>query len=260
MTVCCSHNRCPDRPRRFLRRFRNRPWYCNQCGRLWVTVGHGVQHPDGGMWWEWKDLTVADPTPPSRITLAPTAGEQTLTNKLVVTPGTPITVSAPGPAPGITLTNRATGITTVNGVLVADAGPPIGLYQVSLGRLWLTRAGTEGEQRWRKATDDRDTTRFRVTANIYPHRSAEKTIAVCTWTGTRQQITEMAQEYALDTDNPLLHMEIGTVEVLPENRTPLVHNHGPEEGRGLACRERTVDGRQVGACLPDAPTYREDDL
>lgn len=35
--VCCKHNRCPDRPLYLLRRFRNRPWRCDQCGRLWVT-------------------------------------------------------------------------------------------------------------------------------------------------------------------------------------------------------------------------------
>lgn len=28
-----------------------------------------------------------------------------------------------------------------------------------------------------------------------------------------------------------------------------VHNHGPEEGPGLACNERRVDGRLVGACM-----------
>jgi len=37
VTVCCKHNRCPDRPRRWLRRFVSRPWYCPQCGRLWIT-------------------------------------------------------------------------------------------------------------------------------------------------------------------------------------------------------------------------------
>lgn len=37
MTVCCKHNRCPDRPIYRLKRFLNRPWRCDQCGRLWVT-------------------------------------------------------------------------------------------------------------------------------------------------------------------------------------------------------------------------------
>lgn len=29
----------------------------------------------------------------------------------------------------------------------------------------------------------------------------------------------------------------------------LVHNHGPEEGRGLDCPERMVDGLLLGACM-----------
>lgn len=33
-----------------------------------------------------------------------------------------------------------------------------------------------------------------------------------------------------------------------------VHSHGPDEGAGMACRERWVDGRLIGACLPDAVT------
>ncbi len=34
-----------------------------------------------------------------------------------------------------------------------------------------------------------------------------------------------------------------------------VHSHGPEEGAGMACRERWVDGRLIGACLPDAANF-----
>lgn len=137
MTVCCEHNRCPDRPRRWLGRFRNRPWFCDQCGRLWVTV------PKGGwdfQWWEWKDLTEPPdwlkPKPFPPVRLAPTVEDQTLTNK------------------------------EVRHASWADAGPPIGLY---------------------------------------PRK-------------------------------------------LP------VHNHGPEEGAGLACPERRVGGRLVGACLDDGPS------
>ena len=29
-----------------------------------------------------------------------------------------------------------------------------------------------------------------------------------------------------------------------------VHNHGAEEGPGLACREAIIDGELVGACMP----------
>lgn len=82
-------------------------------------------------------------------------------------------------------------------------------------KLYLTRAGADGEQEWREA-DDTTPTKFRVTANVYPSPFAEKTCAVCTWTGTRFQIGEMAGEYADESDNPLLHMEIDTVEVLDE--------------------------------------------
>ena len=41
-------------------------------------------------------------------------------------------------------------------------------------------------------------------------------------------------------------------------RTPpsLVHNHGPEDGPGLGCPERRINGRLVGRCIkptdPDA--------
>jgi hypothetical protein len=31
--------------------------------------------------------------------------------------------------------------------------------------------------------------------------------------------------------------------------TQLVHNHGPEDGPGLACRERVIDGFLTGECL-----------
>lgn len=34
-----------------------------------------------------------------------------------------------------------------------------------------------------------------------------------------------------------------------EGRVHYVHNHGPEEGKGLACRERRVNGRLVGECV-----------
>lgn len=55
MIVCCPHNRCPDRPRRFLRRFRNRPWHCDQCGRLWVTRGIVTMVGDWGGW-SWQEV------------------------------------------------------------------------------------------------------------------------------------------------------------------------------------------------------------
>lgn len=59
MTVCCEHNRCPDRPRRWLRRFQNRPWFCDQCGRLWGTMPREGGE-EGDSWWEWRDLTLTN--------------------------------------------------------------------------------------------------------------------------------------------------------------------------------------------------------
>ena len=50
-------------------------------------------------------------------------------------------------------------------------------------------------------------------------------------------------------------------ERLPANSRPApVHNHGPEDGPGLSCRERRIDGRLVGDCVrPAAPTGEEAD-
>lgn len=40
----------------------------------------------------------------------------------------------------------------------------------------------------------------------------------------------------------------------PEGEKPhLVHNHGSEDGNGLACRERHIDGRLVGECIAPVP-------
>lgn len=82
--VCCEHQRCPDRPRWFLRRFRTRPWYCPQCGRLWVT--QAVSAYDSSFWC-WKDLTEPaqrlEPKPRYVVGSVPLAGEQTLINKEV---------------------------------------------------------------------------------------------------------------------------------------------------------------------------------
>ncbi|MBB5167108.1 ribosomal protein L37AE/L43A [Mycobacterium sp. AZCC_0083] len=54
MTVCCEHNRCPERPKRWLRRFRTRPWYCPQCEGLWVTEAKTVAWFDDI--WVWKEI------------------------------------------------------------------------------------------------------------------------------------------------------------------------------------------------------------
>lgn len=35
----------------------------------------------------------------------------------------------------------------------------------------------------------------------------------------------------------------------------LVHTHGPDEGDGLACNERVIAGRRIGACQSDPSTH-----
>lgn len=77
------------------------------------------------------------------------------------------------------------------------------------------RTGTDAEKRWQQA-DDRTPTKFRVTVKFYPSPFAAAPGGEATWTGTKAQVTEMAGEFADDMDNPLLHMEIDTVEVLDE--------------------------------------------
>lgn len=73
----------------------------------------------------------------------------------------------------------------------------------------------EALHRWRQA-DDTTPTRFRVTVKLYGSPFDDAPYSEATWQGTRFQIGEMAGEYADESDNPLLHMEIGTVEVLAD--------------------------------------------
>ena len=57
MTVCCEHNRCPQRPRWFLGRVLTRPWRCPECGRLWITKPvYRWMDFDG---YRWHDIGVA---------------------------------------------------------------------------------------------------------------------------------------------------------------------------------------------------------
>lgn len=55
--VCCEHNPCPDRPRFFLFKFRNRPWRCDQCGSMWVTAS---MSSEGGTAWWWEKVASDD--------------------------------------------------------------------------------------------------------------------------------------------------------------------------------------------------------
>lgn len=173
--VCCPCNRCPDRPTRWLRRFRNRPWYCPQCGRLWVTVRYDSW---GHLWWEWKQVTSTPPShgdPPSHgeVRSVPLAGEQTLTNKEVRPPVSP-------------------------GQSCCDCGHEKSLHQ-ALTMLENTRRG----------------------------RCLAASGCGC-------------ESYH-------------DINALYPARFP-VHNHGPEEGAGLACRESFVGGRLIGQCMQDKET------
>lgn len=40
----------------------------------------------------------------------------------------------------------------------------------------------------------------------------------------------------------------------------LVHNHGPEEGPGIACRERVINGVLVGDCMRKDTVSSIDDM
>lgn len=57
---------------------------------------------------------------------------------------------------------------------------------------------------------------------------------------------------ALNSGEPLQIVKdvAGTIRHVIELEDPSwnVHNHGPDEGRGTACREYHLNGRLVGAC------------
>ena len=69
------------------------------------------------------------------------------------------------------------------------------------------------ERRYREA-DEADTTRFRVTAKIFASVFDDTTDTVLVWEGTRGEIEALAAAYSETRDEPFLHMEIDTVEVL----------------------------------------------
>lgn len=211
----------------------NRPHFCTtadrdlplgsicrcECGRFWLrktVIGdYWVRSWVPVRWYhrtarrritEWKQQRRIRPIVQSIIA----AGEpQTLTNKTVqesIYAKLRDTVPGEGWQEG----DRPGGETPVQTVDEAHR-----LAVIDLDPNQFRRTGTDAERQWQQA-DDKTTTKFRVTANVYPSPFAEKTCAVATWTGTRFQIGEMAGEYADESDNPLLHMEIDTVEVLDE--------------------------------------------
>ncbi len=59
----------------------------------------------------------------------------------------------------------------------------------------------------------------------------------------------LMRELAADVANGSMML----VDILNQREKPAVHNHGPDEGEGLACREWLVDGILRGECLTPAP-------
>ena len=51
----------PDQPKRWLRRFRQRPWRCNRCQTWWVTE-HRTDYAtwDSGGWWKWVRVEMGE--------------------------------------------------------------------------------------------------------------------------------------------------------------------------------------------------------
>lgn len=80
-------------------------------------------------------------------------------------------------------------------------------------KLYLTRAGADGEQAWREA-DDTTPTRFRVTVKFYPSPFAAAPGGEVVWMGTKAQVIEMASEFSCQREEEMLHMEIDRVEVI----------------------------------------------
>lgn len=50
-------------------------------------------------------------------------------------------------------------------------------------------------------------------------------------------------------EHEVYESSIDSAELVAESSSSRVHDHGPAEGRGLDCPERTVEGRLRGACL-----------
>lgn len=56
--VSCLAYGHPEQPRRWLRRFRQRPWRCARCGTWWITEHYtDYANYDSGGAWRWVRLT-----------------------------------------------------------------------------------------------------------------------------------------------------------------------------------------------------------
>ena len=80
--------------------------------------------------------------------------------------------------------------------------------------------------------------------SIHPSSPDWKTDAECDWAD------HVADALFLD---PALQRQVMRA-LLPDERMPTmtVHNHGTEEGKGLACRESMVNGELKGECMSES--------
>ncbi|MGN6206007.1 hypothetical protein [Humibacter sp.] len=66
------------------------------------------------------------------------------------------------------------------------------------------------------------------------------------WTG---ELIDAAADYAVAVKEGDAAFVAAALETSAQTASTPVHNHGPSEGPGLACRERMIGGRLVGDCL-----------
>ena len=57
---CCEHNPCPSRPASRLRRFKNRPWRCVECGQWWRSKYEGTYEGGDFYWTKIEDAPKTD--------------------------------------------------------------------------------------------------------------------------------------------------------------------------------------------------------
>ena len=203
-------------------------WRCDDCGRFWLRRNgcwdefrrwvpvrwyHRAAHKRITRWQEKRALAAARQR--GTVIPAPNAA-QTLTNKTVqesIYAKLRDTVPGEGYVP-IDPKGRIP-VEEKKAAMMEQMAQAKEKVEADSRKLYLTRAGADGEKAWREA-DDRTPTRFRVTVKIYGSPFDDEPHSTFVWEGTRFQIGELAGEFADGIDNPLLHMEIDTVEALDE--------------------------------------------
>lgn len=204
-------------------------WRCGECGRFWlrrdtysdywvnrwvpVRWYHRAAHKRITQWQEKRALAAARQR--GTVIPAPNAA-QTLTNKTVqesIYAKLRDTVPGEGYVP-LDPQGRIP-VEDKKAAMMEQMAQAKEKVEADSRRVWPTRAGADGEKAWREA-DDTTPTRFRVTVKIYCSPFDDEPHSTFVWEGTRFQIGELAGEFADGIDNPLLHMEIDTVEALDE--------------------------------------------